>query len=98
MRVAVVAYVSDGFFWKIFETVGYKNESMIQGALIVGHTDPTVQVGVGAVFGPQREFWIGGPITAVNYGNAGALRGCAEVRRLRRPAMAMIEIAHMRSL
>ena len=53
---------------------------MVQHALIVGSVDPTVQVSSGAMFGPQRDFWIGGPITAVNYGNAGALRGCAEVR------------------
>ncbi len=77
---ALVCVCSDAFFWKVFETVGYKNESMVQHALMVGHTNPSVQVGAGAMFAPQREFWIGGPLTIINYRNAGALRGCADVR------------------
>jgi hypothetical protein len=52
---------------------------MVQGALMVGHTDPTVSVSQGGMFAPQREFWIGGPITLVNYQQAGALRACADV-------------------
>lgn len=69
----------EAFFWKKYETVGYKNESHVQHALMVGHTNPSVQVSSGAMWTPQNEFWYGGPMTIVNYGSAGALRGCAEV-------------------
>ncbi len=77
--MCVLVNTRDAFFWKKFTDVGYKNESMVQHALMVGHTNPAVQVGAGAMFAPQTEFWIGGPITVVNYGQAGALRGCADV-------------------
>jgi hypothetical protein len=71
----------DAFFWKKFSTVGFKNESMVQHALIVGHTDANANVGGAAMFSPQDEYWIGGPLTIVNFKNSGALRGCADVRR-----------------
>jgi hypothetical protein len=73
----VVTY-SDAFFWKKFETVGFKNESMVQHALMVGSTDPTKRGYSVGMFSPQHEFWIGGPLTLVNFG-AGAIKVCAEV-------------------
>jgi len=69
----------DAFFWKKYATVGFKNLSHVQGALMVGHTNPSIQVSSAAMWSPQNEFWIGGPLTVVNYGNSGALRGCADV-------------------
>ena len=74
-----------GFFWKIFDSsVGYKNESMVQHALMVGNTrtDGSSSISSGAMFAPQTEFWIGGPMTIVNYRSTGALSGCAEVLAL----------------
>jgi hypothetical protein len=72
----------DAFFWKKFDTVGFKSESLVQHALMVGRMDedPAVEGGSGAMFAPQNEFWIGGPLTIVNYDTRGALRSCADVR------------------
>jgi hypothetical protein len=69
----------DAFFWKKYETVGFKNESHVQHALIVGSTNPSASVSTAAMHSPQNEFWFGGPMTIVNYGGSGAIRGCADV-------------------
>ena len=69
----------EAFFWKKYDSVGYKQLSHVQGALMVSHTDPSKRLGSGAMWAPQNEFWYGGPLTIVNYGDIGALRGCAEV-------------------
>ncbi len=72
----------DAFFWRFFDFVGFKSESYVKNALMVGRMDGDAPLTVGAsggMFSPQHEFWMGGPITFVNYDNAGAVRACAEV-------------------
>jgi hypothetical protein len=70
----------DGIVWKELVSVGFQPESLIQHALIVAHTvsGASLGTGAGAVFAPQTEFFVAGPLTIVNYGDAGALRGCAD--------------------
>ncbi len=71
----------DALFWEQFVSVGYKNESYIQNGLIVATINPNAVTSAtgGAVFAPQNEFWLAGPLTIVNYKDIGALRGCASV-------------------
>ncbi len=82
LRLLAYRLGRDALFWQEFESVGFKNESMVQNALIVASINPNAVLSNpgGAVFAPQNEFWIAGPLTIVNYKDIGALRGCASVR------------------
>lgn len=57
---------------------------------MVGSVDPTVSVTKAAMWAPQAEFWIGGPLTIVNFGDSGAIRGCADVSTILCPAFKFV--------
>lgn len=69
----------DAFFWKKLESVEYGWNPHLDNILIVNQRDPEANpTGGVAVWAPQNEFFYARGITVMNYGNVGALAGCAD--------------------
>lgn len=78
VNAKLVENSGDEIFWTKLEEVEYNNDPHIVNLLAVGSIDPERAVNKRAIFAPQNEFFYVGSATIVNYGDAGALAGCAK--------------------